>query len=98
MLSPSSVAPGRLVGLTARAYAPSTTHEDTMNRTFVLRLSAIAALGLALLPGSALTQQQSLKQQLVGAWTLVSNDNTLPDGTKRQLFGPNPKGILIFDA
>jgi hypothetical protein len=69
-----------------------------MNRAFTLCLSAIAAVGLALLPGSALTQQQSLKQQLIGAWTLVSNDNTLPDGTKRQLFGPNPKGILIFDA
>jgi hypothetical protein len=69
-----------------------------MNLAFIFRLSAITALGLSLLPGSALTQTQSLKQQLIGAWTLVSNDNTLPDGTKRQLFGQNPKGILILDA
>jgi len=51
-----------------------------------------------LLPGSALAQQKSLKEQLTGTWTLVSNDNTLPDGTKRQIFGANPKGILILDA
>jgi Lipocalin-like domain len=28
----------------------------------------------------------------------VSNDNVAPDGTKRQFFGPNPKGIMILDA
>lgn len=69
-----------------------------MNRPNILSLSAITALGFALLAGSALAQQKSLKEQLTGTWTLVSNDNTLPDGTKRRLFGANPKGILIFDA
>jgi hypothetical protein len=69
-----------------------------MNRPNILSLSAITALGFALLPGSALAQQKSLKEQLTGTWTLVSNDNTLPDGTKRQLFGANPIGILILDA
>jgi hypothetical protein len=69
-----------------------------MNRRNILSLSATAALGLALLPSSAVAQQKSLKEQLVGAWTLVSIDNTLPNGTKRQLYGANPKGILIFDA
>jgi hypothetical protein len=56
------------------------------------------AFGFALLPGSAIAQQKSLKEQLVGTWTLVSNDNIAPDGTRRQLLGPNPKGILILDA
>jgi hypothetical protein len=69
-----------------------------MNRRHILSLSMITALGLALLPGSALAQQKSLKEQLTGIWTLVSNDSTAPDGTKRQLFGANPKGILILDA
>jgi hypothetical protein len=46
----------------------------------------------------AFAQQKSLKEQLVGIWTLVSNDNTAPDGTKRQLFGAKPKGILVLDA
>jgi hypothetical protein len=45
-------------------------------------------LGLALLPGSAVAQQKSLKETLVGTWTLVSN-----------LSAPaNSKGIIIFDA
>ncbi len=61
-------------------------------------LSVATALGLALLPGSALAQQKSLKEQLAGTWTIISNDNVAPDGTKRQLFGPNPKGILVLAA
>jgi hypothetical protein len=63
-------------------------------------------LGLALIVASALTfhtdsasaQEKTFKEQLTGAWTLVSNDNVLPDGTKRQNFGPDPKGTLILDG
>jgi hypothetical protein len=50
------------------------------------------------LSGSAVAQQKSLKEQLTGTWTMVSNDNVAPDGTKRQPFGTNPKGTLILDA
>ena len=39
-----------------------------MNRRNVLSLSVATALGLALLPGSAVAQQKSLKEQLVGTW------------------------------
>lgn len=62
-----------------------------MNRRGLLSISAMTALGVALLPGaSAVAQQQSLKEQLVGTWTFVtSTDNR---------WGPNPKGMLIFDA
>jgi Lipocalin-like domain len=69
-----------------------------MKRRHILSLSVIMALGLASLPGSALSQQKSLKEQLTGTWTLISNDNVAPDGTKRQLYGPNPKGILVLDT
>ena len=69
-----------------------------MNLRHILSLSAIASLGLALLSGSAVSQQKSLKEQLVGTWTIVSNDNVAPDGAKRQIFGPNPKGIMILDG
>lgn len=69
-----------------------------MNRRNTLSLCAIIVLGLALLPGSAVSQQNALKEQLVGTWTIVSNDNVAPDGTKRQIFGANPKGILMFEA
>ena len=44
-------------------------------------------------------QQKSLKEQLVGAWNLVSIEVTPTDGAKRSGFGgPNAKGILILDA
>src|SRR5437763_16099952 len=69
-----------------------------MNRRHILSLSVITAVGLALLPGSALAQQKPLKEQLVGTWTIVSNDSVAPDGTKHQLFGHNPKGILVLAA
>jgi hypothetical protein len=50
------------------------------------------------LSGTAFAQQKSLKEQITGAWTLVSNDSFAADGTKHQLFGSNPRGILLLDA
>jgi hypothetical protein len=76
----------------------TTKSENTMNRRNIVSISAFMALGLALQPGSAVSQQKTLKDQLIGSWTLVSNDNVAPDGTKRQIFGPNPKGIMILAA
>jgi hypothetical protein len=69
-----------------------------MDRRSVLSLSAITALGLTMLPGNALAQTKSLKDQLVGTWTLVSYQNTATDGTKTAVFGAQPKGILMIDA
>jgi hypothetical protein len=67
-----------------------------MNRRSILGLSAVAA-GLVLLSNSVVAQQKSLKDQLVGSWTLVSTEVTQTDGKKRQDFGANPRGILILD-
>lgn len=47
---------------------------------------------------SAVSQQKPLEEQLVGTWTLVSWDQRAVDGTTRQQFGANPKGIAFFDA
>src|SRR6267142_2258638 len=69
-----------------------------MNRRDVFSISAFTALGLVMVPGNALAQQKTLKEQIIGTWTIVSSDSTAPDGKKEQLFGPNPKGILVFDA
>jgi hypothetical protein len=69
-----------------------------MNRHTIFNLGAVTLMGLASLPDSAISQQQSLKEQLVGSWAIVSNDNVAQDGTKRQIFGPNPKGIFILGA
>ena len=69
-----------------------------MNRRHILSLSMITALGLALLPGRALAQQKSLKEQLVGTWTLVSVVNIRPDGTKFDPTGGKALGLMMYDG
>ena len=69
-----------------------------MNRRNILGLTAIMALGLAALPGSAMSQQKSLKEQIVGSWTLVQAVDTLADGTKTNPWGAGPKGAYMFGA
>jgi len=51
-----------------------------------------------MLPRSIVAQQGTLRQQLVGSWTLVSEEMTAQNGTKEEPYGPNPRGILILDA
>jgi hypothetical protein len=67
-----------------------------MNVRRILSISAMTVLGLALVPSNAVSQQRSLKDQLIGTWTLVSLENTASNGAKRQI--ANSKGILIFDS
>jgi len=69
-----------------------------MRRCAMLSLFTLAVLGFALSSNTANSQHRTLKEQLVGTWTLVSIVNTNPSGAKRDLFGLNPKGLLIFDA
>ena len=69
-----------------------------MNPHNIFSLSLITALGLALLPAASGAQQKSLKEQVVGTWTAVSTTNTGTNGTKSELFGPNPRGLLIFES
>jgi len=69
--------------------------ENIMNRRTALALTTIALAGLA---GDVAAQQRSLKDQLVGAWTLVSSETTAQNGSKERFYGPNPKGVLILDA
>jgi Lipocalin-like domain len=65
-----------------------------MNWRSVFCLSAITLLGFTLLPGTALPQQKSLKEQIVGTWTYVSSTAKLPDGSP--LWGINPRGLFIL--
>ena len=67
-----------------------------MNNRNLLSVCAIAALGLAALPGAAVAQQKSMKDQMVGTWTLLVNDYVKADGTHVPAFGPNPNGSVIF--
>jgi hypothetical protein len=71
--------------------------EDTMNRRIGLTVLALAlVLGLALLTGHAVGQQKSLKEQLIGPWTVVSVTREQGDN-KTEPFGPNPQGLFMFD-
>jgi Lipocalin-like domain len=69
-----------------------------MNQRNLLSISAIAMFGLALLPASAFSQQNSLKEQIVGTWTHVSTKYKFPDGKTTDTFGPNAKGMMMLDA
>jgi Lipocalin-like domain len=69
-----------------------------MNRLSIPTISAMTALGLVVLASDSFAEQKSLKDQLVGSWTLVSTDVTQTDDKKRQDFGANPRGILILDT
>jgi hypothetical protein len=74
--------------------------EKAMNRPCTLRMMVISVLclGFGLGASDLRAQQAVLKQELIGTWVLVSNDNVAADGIRRQLFGPSPKGIFIIDA
>ena len=63
-------------------------------REFIAGLGGAAAWPLV----AVRAQRGSLRHQLVGNWTLVSYDRTAANGTKTQLFGVNPKGILMLDT
>ncbi len=58
--------------------------------------TAALVFSLALLPISAPAQQKSIKDQLVGSWSLLLNDLIKDDGTHVPGYGPNPDGLLIF--
>ena len=70
-----------------------------MPRTVLKVLGVLLlCLGFVLPTTNAIAQQKSLKEELVGTWMAVSNITTRPDGTKTDTFGPNPKGIWVFDS
>ena len=62
----------------------------------ISKLAAVILATLLLGVGSNPVLAQTLKQQLVGTWTFVVTEATLPDGKKMRPFGDTPKGTLIF--
>ena len=66
-----------------------------MNRLSTHRVTTIPLLGTALFASTAPAQTA---KDLIGAWTLVSDENVRADGSRVQVMGPNPQGLLIFDA
>ncbi len=68
-----------------------------MSRRRMLATCAVALLGFAGAAMNAVAQQPSLDEQLIGSWMIVSATTTRPDGTKVDTFGPDPKGLQIFE-
>jgi hypothetical protein len=87
-----------LAGARFELFTPS--KENTMNRrtTLAMTTTALLCLAVGLSATASLAQQKSLKEQLVGTWTLVSSDQVRSDGSKLQQFGANPKGINVFEG
>jgi hypothetical protein len=68
-----------------------------MNSRNIFGILAAAALGLAILPGNAVAQTKSLKQQLEGSYTLAKAFDTSSDGKDNDIWGPGVQGSLILD-
>src|SRR6266704_2113781 len=68
-----------------------------MHRWNIVGISALA-MGLAMLPSGASAQQKSIKDQVIGTWTLLLADNIKDDSSHVPAYGPNPEGSLIFTA
>lgn len=68
-----------------------------LHRVFVLATVALL-VGLGVPSGDSLGQQRSLQEQVAGTWMYVSVDTVRPDGSREQMYGPNPKGLVIFDG
>jgi lipocalin-like protein len=68
-----------------------------MHRRNIIGILALV-VGLAMLPGGASAQQKSIKDQIVGTWTLLLDDNIKDDGSHVPGFGPNPNGTVIFTS
>ena len=62
-----------------------------MNKVFLA-----IPLCLSLSAGVAAAEQKTAREQIVGAWTLVSVASEMDDGKKGEPFGPSPKGLIIF--
>jgi hypothetical protein len=69
-----------------------------MNLRVIFAAYIIASFGSSMMTFDALGQKQTLKEQLVGTWTLLSWEQKKGDGTKVERYGTSPKGIAFFDA
>jgi hypothetical protein len=63
-----------------------------------IRSVVVIVLGVAVLSSAAFGQQNPSKEQLMGAWDLVSIDSVRADGSRLTAFGDNPNGIAFFDG
>jgi len=62
----------------------------------VTSIAVVMSLGISVCWAQQKTGDSA--KQIIGTWTMVSNNITHPDGKKTQPFGPNPVGMIIFDS
>jgi len=75
-----------------------------VNRRNILTTSTVAVFGFGLMSGTAFAQGQlqqaaspkSMKELIVGSWSLLLVDTVAADGTRTPNYGPHPRGLLIF--
>jgi hypothetical protein len=68
-----------------------------MGRLSITAIFACIVLGLFLSAGTSVAQQKTLKDQIIGTWTLLSFESFDGTGAKvPNLEGGKPKGLLIF--
>jgi hypothetical protein len=78
-------------------------HSQTLDggsrMTVSMRLTSVSWLlsGVVLICGTAMAEQNTLKEQIIGTWTVVSLTNERK-GKEIETFGPNPKGYFMFDS
>jgi glucose/arabinose dehydrogenase len=49
-------------------------------------------------PAAPAAPPKSMKEAIVGSWSLLIDDAVKPDGTHAPNFGPNPEGVAMFGA
>ncbi len=59
------------------------------------RMLALLIIAAVVLPMRI--SAQTLRDKLIGTWTFIATTGQRKDGTKFDLFGPNPNGVIIFN-
>jgi hypothetical protein len=68
-----------------------------MRKCVASNLFVVPLVGVAIAFSTLAATAQTAKD-LVGSWDVVSAVNTAKDSTKSEVFGPNPKGMLMFGS
>jgi hypothetical protein len=58
----------------------------------------VALLGLSVFPGTAVCQQKSLKDTIVGSWIITSVIDRYENGKEKNPWGTGVKGTIVFDG
>jgi Lipocalin-like domain len=72
--------------------------KSRFNRRDLFLGSAALGAGLVALPAASMAQARSVKEMLVGAWSLIDIYDETTDGVHHQSWGPGVEGLTIYTA